>query len=280
MITNYYCNNNKFFSLNEAGFSINRAMKYGDGLFESIRVIDGELKFYSLHIDRLRKGMEFLKIEYHDKQFEEINVCMEQLLIKNEIEKGGRIRLTVFRSGGGKYCPESNKPSYFIEAEPLAENEYDLNPRGYSIDLATENRIYFNPILRFKTLNSLPYVLASIEKDKKKVDEMVLLNTAGNIVEGTSSNIFIVFGNNLYTPALSEGCLDGIMRQIIIHLAKQIGLKVTESQVPTSYLERADEVFFSNSISGISWASSYHRKRYFSKVSRKLVEKLNANHQI
>lgn len=275
MFTNYYCTNNKFFSSDEAGFGINRAMKYGDGLFESIRVINGELKFYSSHIERLQKGMDFLNIEFHRKQFEEINVCIEQLLIKNEIDKGGRIRLTIFRSGGGKYTPESNKPSYFIEAEPLAENEYQLNTRGHSIDLAVENRVYFNPILRFKTLNSLPYILASIEKENKMVDELVLLNPSGNVVEATKSNIFMVFGNNLYTPAISEGCLEGVMRNRIIQLAHQIGLKVTESQIPVNFLERADEVFLTNSVLGISWVGSYQRKRYFNKVSRKLVENLN-----
>lgn len=280
MIPFFYCYNNKFFDINQASFVINRAMKYGDGLFESIRVIDGKPQFYSLHIERLRKGMEFLKIEYHQQQFEEIKVCIEQLLIKNEINKGGRIRLTLFRSGGGTYIPQTNKPYYFIETEPISVNEYQLNTRGFSIDVAEENKIYFNPLLRFKTLNSLPYVMASMEKDKKLVDELVLLNTTGNIVEATKSNIFLVFGNTLYTPLLSEGCLDGVMRKIVIQIAKQIGLKVAEGQLPINYLERADELFLSNSVQGISWVGSYHKKRYFNKVSRKLIEVLNANQNL
>lgn len=275
MNTYFYCANNKFYREKSPAFDLNRAIKYGDGLFESIRIIEGKMINLSMHFERLQAGMRFLQFEIHHEQMEEMKICMNQLLIKNEIDQGGRMRLTVYRNGGGKYSPDTNRLSYFIEAENLPEKRFILNSRGLSIETATENCIYYHPLLRFKTLNALPYILASIEKDQKLVDELLLLNQAGRLVEGTASNLFLTFGNNLYTAELSEGCLDGVMRKLMLQLAKEMGMKTHIDQLPVEYLNRADEVFLTNSIVGLRWVGSYRKKRYFNKWSRKLTDALN-----
>lgn len=269
-MSNFFCYNNRFYEKGHPAFGLNRAMKYGDGLFESIRVINGDLQFLPLHFERLLGGMRFLNIEIDQSQFEEIKVCIEQLLIKNEIDHGGKVRLTVFRSGKGLYSPQTNRAAYFIEAEQLDNDSYKLDKKGINIEVAKSAKIYPNQSSRFKTLNLMPYILASIEKDQRFVDDLILLNQEGRIVEATSSNIFLVRGNRLYTPAIEEGCLSGVMRKVLIQCARNNGFTVEETNIPLDLLKEADEVFLTNAIQRIQWVASYQKKRYFNKISQKL----------
>jgi len=275
MSADFFCLNNKFYREDHAAFKLNRALKYGDGLFESIRLSDGKPLHLSLHFKRLREGMKQLKMEVSSEQFSEMEICMEQLIIKNEIDSGGRLRLTAFRGGAGKYSPDSNRAVYFMETEKLEHNRYELNSRGLSIEVATENRIYYHPFLRYKTLNALPYIMAAMEKDQKLVDELLLLNQEGRISEATAANVFFVFGNSLYTPEIKEGCLEGVMRTLVLNHAGELGIKVRQTQISPEFIERADEIFLTNAIQGIRWVGSFRKKRYFNRISRKLLASIN-----
>lgn len=267
---NYICYNNKFYAEKEAVFQLNRAMKYGDGLFESIRIIDGRPKYLDFHFHRLQKGLAVLKIDFSQQMWNEIRICLTQLLIRNEIEKGGHLRLTVFRGGKGKYTPTDNSLEYCIEVSTLDNNQYQLNTKGLSIDLS-EAVFTKSPFSNFKTLNSLPYVMASLEREEKGKDELILTNAEGGIVEASSSNIFLVMGKKIVTPSLSEGCLDGIMRRVVISKLCSMDYVVEERSVNKVELEEADEVFLTNASKGIQWVGSYGSKRYFSKLSKSLL---------
>src|ERR1700744_1052945 len=199
----------------------NRAFKYGDGLFESMRLMKGQLKFADLHADRLQRGMKALKIDgYSQMDTWFLKEKVEQLASRNKT-RHGRVRLTVYRDSEGLYAPTQNKMGYCIELQPLDEPRYFLNDKGLIIDIFTDLSKPINPLSNIKTCNSLIYVMASIFKDQNRLDDAFLLNQNGFLCEASSSNIFVWYKSHLYTPALSEGCVEGVMRQVIIKLAKQ-----------------------------------------------------------
>ena len=254
----------------------NRGFKYGDGLFESMRMLKGELMFAELHTERIRKGLKLLKMDSWsqvDSWF--IREKVEELVRRNKIGPDARIRLTAFRNGEGLYNPISNNMAYVLEASKLTDSSYILNEKGLIIDVYDEITKPVNILSNLKTCNSLIYVLAGIYKNQNSLDEVMVLNNNGFLCESMSSNAFIVYDRKLYTPALSEGCIAGVMRQVVIKLAKENGIELVEAQISPDILNEADEVFLTNAARGIQWVMGYHNKRYFNEVSRFLNEKLN-----
>ena len=254
----------------------NRGFKYGDGLFESMRLIKGELKFAELHSERIRKGLKLLKMDswsHVDPWF--MRERIEELVRRNKIGPDARIRLTAFRDGDGFYSPSSNKMGYVLEAVKLNDCAYILNDKGLIIDVYDELTKPVNILSNLKTCNSLIYVLAGIYKNQNGLDEVLVLNSNGFLCESMSSNVFIFYDKKLYTPALSEGCIAGVMRQVIIKLAMENAIELVEAQISPDILNVADEVFLTNAARGIQWVMGYNNKRYFNEVSRYLNEKLN-----
>ena len=121
----------------------------------------------------------------------------------------------------------------------------------------------------------MEYVLASVYADKNHLDDCLIVNSNGNIIESTNSNIFIVRNKVLYTPPISEGCVGGVTRMNLINLLIKNKLVVCESSLNVQHLLSADEILLTNTISGISWVSSFKNKRYFNKIGKKLIEDLN-----
>ena len=253
----------------------NRAFKYGDGLFESMRMIKGELKFAELHSNRLQKGMKALKMDGYagmDAYF--LKEKAEELARRNKI-KNGRLRLTVFRDADGLYTPLENKMAWCLELKPNDENQYKLNTKGLIVDIYTELTKPNNYLSNIKTCNSLIYVMAGIYKSQNKLDEVILLNQNGFLCETSSSNIFVYYQKQLFTPALSEACVEGVMRQVVIDLARKLGIPVTEAQINPNILYEADEVFITNASRGIQSVMGFGVKRYFNELSKLLTSELN-----
>jgi aminodeoxychorismate lyase len=272
-----YINYNGFLYMeDEKIFNVkNRAFRYGDALFESIRIIDGEPCYLEDHFIRLKKGMTVLKMRSANISFNELKDQITKLIEKNHINLGGRIRLTVFRSGNGLYTPENEGKSYVIEAVPYKDNNYLLNDNGLNIDVYNELRRHRNILSQIKTTNNIPHVLTGIYKKENDLDDCIILNDQGRIVEALSSNIFLYKNNNLYTPSLDEGCMDGIMRKQVLSAAKQMNINVFEGMLNGSMLLQADEMFLTNAIKGIQWVASYRQKRYFKKATQEVLDNLN-----
>lgn len=253
----------------------NRGFRYGDGLFESMRLMKGQLKFADLHADRLQRGMKALKIDgYSQMDTWFLKEKVEELAFRNKV-KHGRLRLTVFRDAEGLYTPSQNKMGYCLELTPVEEPRYFLNSKGLIMDIFTDIPKPSNYLSNIKTCNSLPYVMAGIFKAQNKLDEVFLLNQNGFLCEAGSSNVFVWYQNHLYTPALSEGCVEGVMRQVVIKIALENNIGVTEAQINPDILYEADEVFLTNATRGIQCVMGYGVKRYFNKLSKMLVDELN-----
>jgi branched-chain amino acid aminotransferase len=253
----------------------NRAFRYGDGLFESMRMMKSQLKFIDLHADRLQRGMKALKIDgYSQADTWFLKEKTDELASRNKI-RHGRLRLTVFRDAEGLYTPTINKMGYCLEIQPVDEPRYFLNEKGLIMDIFTDLRKPCDYLSNIKTCNSLIYVMAGIFKSQSNLDEVFLLNQNGYLCEAGSSNVFVWYKNHLYTPALSEGCVEGVMRQVVINIANKNNIPITEAQISPEILYEADEVFLTNASRGIQSVMGYGVKRYFNKLSKALVDELN-----
>lgn len=254
----------------------NRAFRYGDGLFESMRYLNGKLKYAELHAERLQRGMMALKLEGYKKMNARfLTAKVEELVKRNNYGQNARVRLTVYRDSDGLYSPAGNQFGYAIEMRTSDETSYIHQAKGLIVDVFDEITKPINVLSNHKTCNSLVYVMAGVYRKENSLDEVFILNNNGFLCEAMSANIFVVFKNVIYTPALSEGCIAGVMRKVIMDLAKENNIDVVEAQINPDILNEAEEVFLTNASRGIQWVMGFNSKRYFNKVSQELLEILN-----
>jgi len=257
----------------------NRALQYGDGIFETMHAAGNKVQFFYEHMDRLIKSMKMLKMEVPVRFTVDTIGLQEEIariLNKNKLFKGARVRLSVYRKAGGYYAPTSNEAEYIIQCSNLNATYYPFNAKGYLIDIYDEIPKPINYFSRLKLVSSSLFVMAGIYKTENQLDECLIINTKGNIAEGISSNVFVVKENTIQTPSLREGCLAGIMRQKVIEIGRKMEYNVQdEAIIKVNDLMAADEIFFTNAVLGIQWAVGFKQRRYYNKVSGILSEALN-----
>lgn len=200
---------------------------------------------------------------------------LTELIQKKNIQQGGRVRVTFFRDGGGRYTPTSNDVWWVAEAESIDANEFQLNEEGLVVDIYPEMKKTRTPLANFKNLAAQIYVHSGIWAREQELSEALISNERNHIIESTKSNLFLVSNRVLYTPGLDGGPVGGIMRAAVIQVALSHGYKVYECDLTPQELLRADEMFLTNAIRGIQWVTAYRTKRYFSSTAKELVELLN-----
>lgn len=256
--------------------SSNRAFRFGDALFETIRLINQKPQLLKSHYERLIKGMRLLKMnipEYLTEDF--LRSAIIELAKKSNLIGDSRVRFTVYRADGGYYSPDSNDIAFLMEIIPLETNGYALNFKGLTIDIYSEIKKTPSFLSSIKSANSLLYVMAGIYKTEKALDDCIIMNDKMNIIESIDSNIFAVKNGVLYTPPVSEGCVEGVMRKKIIELAQINKIAVYEIPIMQNVLLASDELFLTNTISGTKWIVAYKQKRYFNNTAKKFNELLN-----
>ncbi len=255
----------------------NRAFRYGDGVFESIRMHRGIILWKDLHFKRLQNAAIKLHLNmltgWSPESFR--GILTELYMANHKNDKAARLRLSLFRNDGGLYTPYTNNASLLIESEPLDHDTFALNAIGLTIGVYDEIAKPFNALSSLKSINAQLYVLACIDKRDKGLGDMLLLNDQGMIAEASSSNVFIVKNGQILTPDLSQACVEGIMRSVVIELAGDIGIQVHETGIALNELEDADEVLLTNAIQGIRWVNQFKQKKYQNKIATRLVEALN-----
>ena len=258
----------------------NRAFKYGDGVFETIKVADGKVRLLNEHFERLKDSAEYLQLilpKGFNKSFFEKKIL--ELTEKNEISDKARVRFSLFRADGGLYEPESNDARYLIEADKFPRKGYTLNRKGLNTDLFTTVEKPIGLYSNLKSCNSLPFVLASLHKKNKGLDNCLITNTKNRVAEAISSNIFLVIKDKVYTPPLAEGCVAGVMRAKVLDLLEENEIPFEECPITLEELFTADEVFITDSINGIRWVGNYKIKEYgmnlTKEISGLLDKKLN-----
>lgn len=273
----YLLYNNQFHKTDDPIFKVaNRSFRYGDGLFETIRVIKGQIHLLDYHIERLLNGTDFLKIERPSNwNTEFFRKRIWELLEKNGEKENGKIRLSIFRADGGLYTPKTNKANFLIEFEEYNQPEFLLNKKGLKIDIFSEMEKACNLYSNFKTSNALVYILASIHKREEGLDDCLIVNSQNRIAEAISSNVFMVKDGKVITPPLSEGCVAGIMRSHVLDIMQKHNIDYQVAPIQLEELFSAQELFMSDAIKGIRWVSSFKVMRYELGLAKQISEYLN-----
>ena len=252
--------------------SENRAFKYGDAIFETVKVIRQKVIFWEDHYFRLMSSMRMLRMKI---PMEFTLEFLEKEILKTvavqDAAASYRVRLNIYRKDGGLYTPKTNKIAYSIQVN---ENLYQIKD-SYSLDVFKDFYNYSGLLSTIKTNNRMLNTLASIFAQENDLDNCILLNEKKGVVEVTNGNIFIVKGTVVKTPALDQGCIKGIIRSKVIDIIlKNKEFTIEETSISPFELQKADEVFITNAIVGIQPVSSYKKKKFTSKVGQKIASNL------
>ena len=255
----------------------NRAFLYGDGVFETVKVINNKILFLEDHYFRLMSSMRVIRMEIPmNFTMEYLEKQILALVNKNGLSASSRARITVYRNDGGYYLPQNNTVSFLIHAAALQSTLYSIEKMNYEVDLYKDFYVTKQLLSSIKTTNKIINITGSIFANENGLDNCLLLNDSKNVVEALHGNLFMVLGNKLITPPVSEGCLNGVMRKQIISLAKKIkNLEVIEAAISPFDLQKAEELFITNVIKGIQPITQYRKKSFVSKVSVQLLQQLN-----
>jgi len=250
----------------------NRALKYGDSVFETLKINEGKVLFLEDHYFRLMASLHLLRMEapmHFNLEFFEQEIL--NTVHANAIVKQARVRITVYRKKGGFYAPKSNEIAYIVEASALELQ----NKEHYVLELYKDYYINSGLLSTIKTNNRIINVLGSIFASENDFDNCILLNEKKHIVEALNGNIFLVQGNHIKTPKLSDGCVNGILRKNLIALLKESDkFSIEEASISPFEIQKSDEVFITNSIIGIQPVSRYKKKIYTNKYSLQLKNRI------
>ena len=255
----------------------NRAFLYGDGVFETVKILNNKILFLEDHYFRLMSSMRVVRMEIPmNFTIEYLEEQILSLIAKNAFSESFRARITVYRNDGGYYLPQNNAVSFIIYAVALESTIYSIDKKEYEVDLYKDFYIAKQLLSSIKTTNKIINITGSIFANENGLDNCLMLNDSKNVVEALQGNIFMVLGNRLITPPVSEGCLNGVMRKQILGLAKKIeNLDVVEEIISPFDLQKADELFITNVIKGIQPITQYRKKGFATNISVQLLGKLN-----
>jgi branched-chain amino acid aminotransferase len=254
----------------------NRAFRLGDGFFETIRVVNGIIPFMEAHMSRMKATCAAMGMELGESMKPHpLRESMARLLDAKGLTGGGRLRLTIFREGEGAYAPESNRAAYLAEAVAHHPNFYGLEDRGSTVGIFTAEEKAVTRLSAFKVLGNHLSIRAAAWAAEMNLNEAILINANRRLVETTSGNLFIVSGGSVKTPPLKDGGVAGVMRMLVINTCLALGIPIFECSLEEADLLEADEVFYTNAIRGPVWVGSFRDKRYYHKISNRLVEAIN-----
>ncbi len=248
-----------------------RGLRFGDGLFETIKSINGQVEFVDEHFARLWKGLQVLQFTI-PKQFtpDYLEQEIQNLLKKNGHDKLARVRLTVFRGDGGLYDATDHKPNYLLQSWALHNETGTWNSNGLVVGIYRDVKKSCDILSNLKHNNFLPYAMAALHAKKEKWNDAVLLNTEGRLCDTSIANIFLIKNEVVYTPALTEGCIAGVMRRNLLEKLTAANYKLVEGKVSVDELLDADEVFLTNSIYNMRWVQGIGDKRYSNAQAQKI----------
>ena len=256
----------------------NRGFLYGDSVFETIKVLDNKVLFLEDHYFRLMASMRICRMEipmsFTMEFIEEQIIKLVSFLPKSN---SFRVRFSVFRNSDGFYNPVSNEVEFIVVACPLENELYRIEKEIYEVELYKDFFIPKQLLSTLKTNNKMLQITGSIFAKENDYDNCLMLNDEKNVVEALQSNLFMKMGNVISTPPVSDGCLNGIMRKQIIELLKKMeGIELKEVSISPFDLQKADELFLTNVISGIQPITKYRKKEFTSNFAEQIIVKLNA----
>ena len=255
----------------------NRGFLFGDAIFETIKVNGTKILFLEEHYLRLMASMRICRMEIpmnFTMEFMEEEILKLIEIQSNKISN--RIRFSVFRSADGFYNPTSNDVQFVITCSKLSSEKYVFLPLNYEVELFKDFHVSKHLLSTLKTNNKMINVVASVFAKENGFDNCLLINDDKNVVEAINGNLFMKMGNQLITPPTLDGCLNGIMRKQILAIANKMeNIEMIEKSISPFDLQKADELFITNVITGIQPITKYRKKEFTSEVSKEITELLN-----
>ncbi|TRO66620.1 aminotransferase class IV [Christiangramia sabulilitoris] len=256
----------------------NRGFAYGDSVFETIRIISGKIMFWEDHYFRLMASMRIMRMEIPSSfspEFLEKQII--EVIEANNLETSpARIRFAVYRLQGGYYTPATRDIGYVITAEALENSFYLFNDGNYEVELFKDHYVNSGLLSTIKSNNRAVNVLGSIFARENGYDNCLLLNEKKGVVEALNGNVFLVKGQVVKTPPISDGALNGIIRKQLVNILKKTEeYTLEETSISPFELQKADEIFITNVALGIQPISKYRKKTFENKVAKELLSKLN-----
>src|SRR6516162_5448319 len=241
--------NGRFVPENEAVVPINdRGFMYGDGLFETVRIMNRRPFRLAQHLERMIRGADFLKIKPPFAP-RELQRFVEQLIEQNEMTEAV-LRVTLTRGPGGRgYLPGAgNTPTVVMKLHPAPAPGNSIH---WSLITSSFRVLAADPLSSFKTLNKLTHVMAREEAAGQGADEALLINTNGEVAETTSGNIFWIYHDQICTTPTGRGVLPGITRAVVLEICQTLGLQTNKRVIKPEALKNSEGIFITQSVLGI-----------------------------
>lgn len=271
----YFVHNGQLFREGKAVISPdNRSFRYGDGLFETMRIVKGDIKLKQFHFERLLHGMKLLQFEIPEF-FTPAHLESDILALceKNRIETGAVIRMVIFRSDGGLYDLDDMRPNYIIQSMAFQQlPQLTDDGKGIVVDIYPDATKACNVFSSLKSNNFLPYLMGVLYARQRNLDDCIILNQYGRIADATAANVFCVKNNVVYTPPLSEGGIAGVARRFLMEALPAAGFRVEEALLSVAELEAADEIFLTNAVRGVRYVEKFKNRKLTSQISRSVQQ--------
>ncbi|SNR48762.1 branched-chain amino acid aminotransferase [Maribacter sedimenticola] len=259
-------------------YADNRGLQFGDALFERLRVVNGDVFFLEEHYLRLMSSMRILRMVIpmnFTMEFMEAEIL--RLISNINADKEYEIKFTVFRNSTKKDATNVNSISYVITAKELEHTFFTMNTGDYEVELYKDFYKNSTMLSNLETTNKILYTVAEIYANENDYDDCLLLNERKQVVETLKGNIFLVKDKCIKTPPLTDGCLNGVLRKKLMDIiAKLEDYQLLEESISPFELQKADEIFLTNSIDGIVSISKYRKKNFNDVAAKALIGKLNA----
>lgn len=241
-----------------------RLLRYGDGFFETFVLFEKKIPLLSLHFDRLADTAQALGMQLPDtfNQAFLLQLALQLAHLCHDT-RNARFRLTISRDNGGFYVPISDQVQVLLEMQTL-ENEGFMLPKN-GLRLGTYQQVCklsSSPLSNLKTNNALCYILAARQAAAQGFDDVLLLNEHRHVIESTNSNLFAWYNGALYTPPLSEGCLNGVLRRRLLHIARQNGVPIYEKPLLLDDIACCQALWLTNAVQGIRWVAEWETNTY------------------
>ena len=257
----------------------NRGLQFGDAVYEELRVVNGDVYFLEEHYLRLMSSMRILRMEIPMQFTMEF---MEKEILKTfsaqPANKNQRIKFMIFRNESGESNLSTHTVSYIITSEELDGPFFMIEDKAYEVELFKDFYKSATMLSNLDTNNKILNVVGIIFAEENDYQDCLLLNEQKMVVETLNGSLFLVNGDTVKTPPLSDGCSNGILRKKLIDIILKLdGYELVEQSISPFELQKADELFTINSIDGIIPITKYRKKMYSNTTAKNLLGKLNAS---
>ncbi|SFR84150.1 aminotransferase class IV [Maribacter stanieri] len=257
----------------------NRGLQLGDAVFEELRVINGDVIFLEDHYLRLMSSMRILRMEIpmnFTMEFMEEEIL--KLISEDGLRETKQIKFTVYRNtSDNNFSKSDNSISYFITSTTLINPFFVLDDKAYEVELFKDFYKNSSMLSNLDTNNKILNVVGSIYAQENDYQDCLLLNERKQVIEALNGNVFIVKGNQVKTPPITDGCVNSVIRKKIIDIVSKLNeVEFLEESLSPFELQKADELFIANNVNGLVSITKYRKKDFVNTTAKSLIGKLNA----